>query len=128
MSHNLSLGKSGEAAACGYLTSEGYEIIERNYRSGHDEIDIIAEKKPYIVFVEVKTRTEEAVKRFGSPSLAVTKRKRACLIRAAKSYISQHPSKEHFYRLDVIEVTLEKGNGGQGYKLNHKKGAFGAEG
>ncbi len=126
MAYNISLGNAGETAACGYLTSQGYEIICRNYRSEHDEIDIIARKNPYIVFVEVKTRSEAAVKRFGSPSLAVTPRKRACLIRVAKSYMKKYPSKEYFYRFDVIEVFVMKQGDSFDFKINHKRSAFGA--
>jgi len=54
--HN-EIGHKGEDATCEYLTEHGYKIVERNWRLGNIEIDIIAENKQYIVFVEVKTRT-----------------------------------------------------------------------
>ena len=54
--HN-EIGRLGEDAACEYLRKRGYKIVERNWRLGNIEIDIIAEDKNFVVFVEVKTRT-----------------------------------------------------------------------
>ena len=55
-SHNL--GKKGEDLAVEHLWGKGYKILNRNWKSGKHEIDIIAENKDFIVFVEVKTRSE----------------------------------------------------------------------
>lgn len=122
-------GNGGEDAACRFLESSGYTVICRNYRSGHDEIDIIAENQQYIVFVEVKTRTEVKNSRYGRPSSAVGAKKRRCLARAAESYI-QNASSAKFYRFDVIEVLIfsDSVTGEGGYKINHMKGVFGASG
>lgn len=130
MAHNTELGKAGETAACGFLTSQGYTILERNYRAGHNEIDIIAEKLPYIVFVEVKTRENRISSRYGRPAAAVTAKKRICLADAAQSYIKENPSKDRIYRFDVIEVLVctEKNTGHGYYSFNHMKSVFGAGG
>lgn len=122
-------GIAGEDEAVRYLTENGYVILHRNYRIGHDEIDIIASKEPYTVFVEVKTRTEVKRSLYGRPASAVNAKKRACLARAAEKYIRSHPS-DSFYRFDVIEVWLchDRLTGEGSYRINHMKGAFGAHG
>ncbi len=126
---NRITGNGGENAACRFLESTGYTLICRNYRSGHDEIDIIAENEQYIIFVEVKTRTEVKNCLYGRPSSAVDAKKRKCLARAAEAYIKNtHASK--FYRFDVIEVLVSSDSvtGRGSYKINHMKGVFGASG
>ncbi len=122
-------GKGGEDAACRYLYENGYKIIARNYKIAHDEIDIIAENEKYIVFVEVKTRTEVAVSSYGRPASAVDLKKRKCIARAAGRYLRGRKT-EKFCRFDVIEVLVcSDRTTGQGfYKLNHMKGVFGAGG
>ncbi len=122
-------GTAGETFACDFLVQNGYSILHRNYRVGHDEIDIIAENEKYIVFVEVKTRTEVARSAYGRPASAVTAKKRAHLARAAEAYIKSHRSTK-FYRFDVIEVLLwhDRVTGDGGYRINHMKGVFGAGG
>lgn len=122
-------GRAGENAACDFLAQNGYIILHRNYRVSHDEIDIIAENDQYIVFVEVKTRTQVSHSAYGRPASAVTAKKRARLARAAEAYIKTHPSSK-FYRFDVVEVLLchDHVTGEGSYRLNHMKGVFGAKG
>ncbi|MBE6621568.1 MAG: YraN family protein [Ruminococcaceae bacterium] len=122
-------GTAGENAACDFLVQNGYRILHRNYRVSHDEIDIIAENDQYIVFVEVKTRTQVANPAYGRPAAAVTAKKRFHLARAAEAYIKAHKS-DKFYRFDVIEVLLchDRVTGAGRYRLNHMKGVFGAKG
>ena len=122
-------GSGGEDAACRFLESEGYLIVCRNFRAAHDEIDIIAENEQYIVFVEVKTRTEVKYTAYGRPASAVTAKKRKCLARAAEAYIKAYPSSK-FYRFDVVEVLVcsDLVTGKGSYKINHMKGVFGASG
>ena len=122
-------GKAGEDEAVRYLTENGYEILCRNYRAAHDEIDIIAFQAPYTVFVEVKARTEVPRPLYGRPAAAVTAKKRACLARAAEAYIRTHPS-DSFYRFDVVEILLchDRVTGQGSYRVNHMKGVFGAGG
>ena len=123
-------GSGGEDAACRFLESEGYRILCRNFYAGHDEIDIIAEKAPYTVFVEVKTRTASSTgstgSSYGRPAAAVTAKKRYCLSREAEAYIKKHPG-QSFYRFDVVEVLLPSSPDGE-IKINHMQGVFGAQG
>ena len=56
MSRNKNLGKKGEDLAADFLIKNGYQILERNWRSSHQEIDIIASHEQTLIFIEVKTR------------------------------------------------------------------------
>lgn len=71
--NNIQIGNIGEEAAADYLCKEGYVILERNYRRSIGEIDIIANNKETLVFVEVKTRSNT---RYGFPAEAVHYHKR----------------------------------------------------
>ena len=55
------LGNQGEEMVANYLRKEGYVIIKRNWRDKFGEIDVIAENKTHIIFVEVKTRSENPI-------------------------------------------------------------------
>ena len=77
-------GLLGENEAALFLQNKGYTILHRNWRSGKDELDIVATFGRFLVFVEVKTRSGTA---FGQPWEAVTIRKQNALIRAAEAYI-----------------------------------------
>ena len=105
---HLREGKIGEDAAARYLFLRGYRIHERNFVSGKNEIDVIAEKKNTYVFCEVKTRVqaygEDAP--FGRPASAVNADKQRHLIAAATTFASRHSRENKFYRFDVIEVYL----------------------
>lgn len=80
------VGELGEEVAVRLLESRGYNILCRNYRTKHGEIDIVAEGPDAIVFVEVKTRRSLA---FGQPFESVTYRKRRHLVDAARRYIGE---------------------------------------
>jgi putative endonuclease len=100
MAESHELGQSGENKAKALLMSKGYRILQSNWRSGNREIDIIAENKDYIVFVEVKTRTSDS---FLHPSRAVTNSKQKGIIFAAETYIKRYNiSKES--RFDIISI------------------------
>ena len=124
-----SIGSRGEDIACGFLTENGYKIIERNYYAGHCEIDIICENEKYLVFVEVKARSvAPSLKKYGRPAKAVNAAKRKNIVSAAKEYVKEHPT-DKFLRLDVIEIDKSTDAlGAENYRVNHMKGAFGAEG
>jgi len=97
------VGEWGERQAAAFLNAGGFQIVGRNVRPGNrlDEIDIIATKGDTLVFVEVKTRHQEA---FGRPARAVDKDKRRALNRAAAAYLRKARYPNLFYRFDVIEV------------------------
>lgn len=128
MKNTTETGRFGESAACEYLRKSGYKIISRNYRASHNEIDIIAEDKHFIIFAEVKARSQKpfADNGFGTPAAAVTYAKQKRIIAAAQAYLYEHPSKK-IPRLDVIEVYLGKDPVTQDLavlKINHIENAY----
>ena len=124
----VEIGKIGESIAAKYLKKQGYKIIARNQHQSHNEIDIIASNKNFLVFVEVKTRSsqEDLYLPFGSPASAVDRNKQARTIRAAQSYIVSCSDKEKKKqpRMDVIEVYLKQDTK-KLLHLNHIENAFG---
>jgi len=103
------LGKIGEDLAEKFLKNKGYKILERNWKSFHKEIDIIAKKSGVIIFVEVKTihKTGDSLNR----KLAeenVGQKKIKNLISASKSYIlSKNISPEIPWQIDVISIEID---------------------
>lgn len=125
MKNTTSLGRYGEEIACEYLKNNKFKILEQNFYASHNEIDIIAENKQYIIFVEVKTRSCLANTdfSFGTPASAVTYSKQKRTLLAAQVYLNEHHTKKT-PRLDVIEVYLDK-NDSSLIKINHIEDAFG---
>jgi putative endonuclease len=106
MAEHNETGRRGEDLATAFLLSKGYGILERNWKSGHKEIDIIAQDGRDLVFVEVKTRTHEDV----IPAIeAVDAKKRQRLISAADSYI-RYCRLNLSPRFDIITVVGEAPN------------------
>ena len=83
---NLEIGKQGEKIAKEYLEKNGYKIIESNYKTRYSEIDLVCQKDNEMVFVEVRTKTNE---RFGSPEETINRDKINKLIRAANAYAAR---------------------------------------
>ena len=111
-----------------YLRFRGYTVKERNWRSGHAEIDIIAVNLSSIAFVEVKTRTytQDNIDLAPPPGNAVKSEKQRLTRQAAKDYLWKHPTKKQ-PRMDVIEVWLvrdEATNKTKVAKINHIKAAY----
>lgn len=100
------IGDEGEDIAAAYLAATGYIILERNWRSGKQEVDIIAELPEAIVFVEVKSRSTAA---FGKPQEAVSEQKQKHLIEAANAY-AEAQNIEKDIRFDVIAVLMDESN------------------
>lgn len=100
----IQIGNIGEKYTARYLRRKGYKIRERNMRNFHSEIDIIAESKEYIVFVEVKTRT---VGQLFPPRAAVNAEKRRKIILASQTYMRYKKIKKT-PRYDIAEVYLTK--------------------
>ncbi|MBE6545894.1 MAG: YraN family protein [Ruminococcaceae bacterium] len=123
------LGSLGETTAAKFLRKNGYKILERNKHESHDEIDIIASNKEYIVFVEVKTRSvvsADCYLPYGAPSAAVNRTKQLRLLRAARAYLRKESSKGKQPRMDVIEIYYHKTSGSI-LKINHIPDAFGVK-
>ncbi|RLC68933.1 MAG: YraN family protein [Chloroflexi bacterium] len=97
------LGALGEKIAAEHLTRLGYVIRERNFRSQEGEIDIIAEKDDFLVFVEVRTRRGSS---FGTPEESVTARKKERLITLAQAYMESRDDLPPWWRIDVVAVEL----------------------
>ena len=95
------LGDIGEEMAVELLENLNYEIIERNYRFGHGEIDIIAKDNDELVFVEVKTRKNLE---FGYPEHAVTKSKQKQIRRIVEAYLYEREVSDYDCRIDVIAI------------------------
>jgi putative endonuclease len=100
--HN-ELGVTGEQLAEKFLNGLGYTILERNWRNGNYEIDIVAAKNNILHFIEVKTRRSH---KYGFPEEGVDKRKLRCLIFAGDNYLQQHP---HWKRIqfDIVAITFK---------------------
>lgn len=81
--HNI-LGRRGELLAAEYLENKGYTVLDRNWRSGHKELDLVARSGNTLVVVEVKTRGSA---RFGNPEDAVDMRKIRRLVLATDAYL-----------------------------------------
>ncbi len=98
--HN-DFGTLGEDIAVDYLRHKGYILVDRNWRSGHKEIDIVARQGDTIVFVEVKAR---ANLQYGNPEEAVTRRKMHLLVLAADAYLRLNML-DNEVRFDIITIT-----------------------
>jgi len=110
-------GNEGENLAASFLVQKGFEIIERNYRYGKGELDIIAKDKEFLVFVEVKTR--ESLE-YGLPEEAITKRKITQIRKIAEAYLAENNLTDESIRFDVIAILLLGGE----VSINHYENAF----
>jgi len=97
--HN-ELGKWGEDQAAEYLERKGYTIIERDWKSGRRDLDIVAQDGEVIVFVEVKTRRNSL---FGQPEESVDYHKLQSLQQAINHYIKFRQIRQEI-RFDIISV------------------------
>ena len=101
---NKHTGDKGETIATNFLKNKGFNIIERNWRHKHLEIDIIANLTNKLYFVEVKTRTNT---QFGMPEESVSQAKMDRLKIAAEAYLYLNPQWE-LIQFDVISIMLGK--------------------
>ena len=116
MAQHNETGKQGEAEAARFLQEEGYEIMARNFRHQHAEIDLVAKKGRLMVFVEVKTRTNLS---FGNPEEFVSYAKAKLVMKAAEHYIFTH-NWQFDVRFDIVAVSI---TGGQ-LHVKHVEDAF----
>lgn len=115
MAEHNRLGSWGERVACDLLVAAGYAVLEQNWRMGHYEIDLIVSKGRRIVFVEVKTRTDDYV----DPLMAVDLKKQRRMGRAADVYMRHYdiPLEAQF---DIILIVGTENN----YEIRHIEDAF----
>ncbi len=124
----MSLGRLGENAALEYLEGLGYYLLERNFRHGESEIDIIMKDERCVVFCEVRTQNVDRIN-YLTPAESVTKEKRATLSQGAEYYMSCYSETLASNKLntippcrfDVIEI-YAKDN--KVIEINHIKDAF----
>lgn len=104
--NNRQTGNRKEDVACWFLIKNGYRIRCRNYRCRQGEVDIIAQKEDYIVFVEVKYRKTNNC---GYPSAAVNRLKQQKISAVAKYYLyAEGFDEEQAIRFDVVEILGNK--------------------
>ena len=103
---HLKMGRWGEELAMAYLREKGYIILERDWHSGHRDIDIIAQKDDCIVFVEVKTRRSAQVV---APEAAVDYKKQQNLRRSINHYLKYHRI-DCRARFDIITIVGQCGD------------------
>ncbi len=120
---NIQKGAKGEKYTVKYLKRHKFRILALNMRNRFSEIDIIAESKEYIIFVEVKTRGENQPLR---PAVAVNFAKQQKIMQAAKYYLAYTYKSNKQPRFDVAEVFLNYKN--KAVRINYIENAFGQGG
>jgi putative endonuclease len=97
---NQELGTFGENFACQFLSKQGFEIVQRNYRFKHLELDVIALNQDKIVCIEVKTRQTAEI---GEPWRAVTRSKQKQIIKAFNNYLQENEIATEA-RFDIVSI------------------------
>jgi putative endonuclease len=121
--NHIEAGRKGENAALAYLLARGYTLLDRNWRFGRGELDLVMEAPDGdLVFVEVKTRRQNHA---GDPLGWITPRKQAQIRRIARGYCLRHAFGDHPMRFDAVGVDL---NGPNGPAVTHVPHAFIPEG
>ena len=110
-------GELGERIAERWLRRRGWRVVQRRFRNGHRDIDLVVEREGMVAFVEVKARRGEE---FGGPVQAVHWRKRRELERSAMVWIDRHGREAESYRFDVVGVLLQ----GADVRVCHVENAF----
>ena len=111
------LGEVGERIAERWLARDGWKILNRRFRNGHRDIDLVVEREGIVAFVEVKARRDD---HFGGPIEAVNWQKRIELARSARVWIDRHGRDGEAYRFDVIGVIVA----GDRVRVRHVPDAF----
>ena len=120
MASNALTGAWGEHLAAEYLRKKGYRLTALNYRVRGGEIDIIAEDRRYLVFVEVKTRQSAA---FAEAREFVDRRKQERIRLAAGMWLSERETKKQ-PRFDIVEVYAPRGTDTENPEIRHWENAF----
>jgi putative endonuclease len=111
------LGELGERIAERWLRERGWRVVQRRFRSGHRDIDLVVEREGVVAFVEVKARRGSG---FGGPVEAVNWRKQKELGRSARVWVDRHGRPPEAYRFDVIGVLVA----GSRVRIRHVPNAF----
>lgn len=113
----MEFGLVGERVAERWLKRKGWVVLQRRYRSGHRDIDLVVRQDGLVAFVEVKARTGD---RFGDPVEAVNWKKQGELVRSARTWIDRHGRHGDSYRFDVVGVLVA----GDRVRVRHVEDAF----
>jgi putative endonuclease len=105
MAKHNEVGQAGEDLAAVHFATQGYTILQRNYRYGRAEIDIIMQKGDELIFVEVKTRSDTY---FSAPEYAVSSKKQKMMLEAAGQFMFE-TNYEELFRFDVVAIVLAGG-------------------
>ncbi|MBI2122689.1 MAG: YraN family protein [Armatimonadetes bacterium] len=108
------LGAIGEEAAVKLLLRSGYKIRHRNFRCPFGELDLVAEERGTLVFIEVKTRTTS---KFGGPLEAVSPAKQRRLVRLATYYLKGRRMLDRPCRFDAVSVVVTPAGRDQSIEL-----------
>lgn len=115
---NRERGNEAEELACIYLESKDWIILDRNYYFQKAEVDIVATDRNYIIFIEVKMRSDTF---FGQPEEYVTPAKELNIKKAAEAWMYERKMETAIARFDVISI-IQKGN--KAPEITHFKDAF----
>ena len=99
------LGNLGEKLAQDFLSNNGYQILEKNYRCPEGEVDIIAKQADTLVFVEVRTKQS---RQFGTPEESITTQKMERLRAVAAHYGQNRDGLPALWRIDVVAIQMER--------------------
>ena len=110
-------GELGERIAERWLKRSGWRVLQRRFRSGRRDIDLVVEREGTVAFVEVKARRGE---QFGQPVEAVNWRKQKELSKSAQVWIDRHGRPQDSYRFDVVGVLMS----GERVRVRHVEDAF----
>lgn len=102
-----SKGMLAESLACDYLTTQGLELVERNFYSKSGEIDLIMRQNQAWVFVEVRHRSARHFHQYGNGAISINAKKKRRLLLTAGFYIQSRNLPESLVRIDVVDVTGE---------------------
>ena len=126
MDHRRTLGALGERVACSHLSARGFEIVDRNFRTRHGELDVVASDSRFLVFCEVKTRVSRRPGGPFGPLTAVGPAKRRRIRRMAREWLSGRAGmlrvRPGEIRFDAVGVTLTPD--GRLLGLEHLEAAF----
>jgi len=114
----MEIGRRGEDAAAAYLERQGMTIVDRNWRNGRGEIDIVALDGQELVVCEVKTRASTSA---GQPEEAVSPAKQRRLARLAQAYVAASDVSKMTVRFDVISIVVLRDDRAL---LRHHRAAF----
>jgi len=107
MTYQKKIGNFGEKIAAEFLKEQGYHLLDQQYTTRFGELDLVMVDSGSVVFVEVKTRTNE---KFGLPETSITQEKLERIQNAGLLWLQAHPEINDIWRIDVIAVILDQHN------------------